>query len=935
MNKMKKQIAFVCLLGIINFSYSQNEWLKLGDSKEARFSKIKVSEQENLFLTGVYKDSLRFDNNLITGESSSFYPSFLSLFDKEGKNKWLRTLSRNIPQFTVTPKQDVFVSAFVDPIYDKFDTVRLIGNVNQFSFYVTKIDSNGTRLWFNQIKVEDNVTETFDNDVSSYCTKITHDANGDCFVLFKLANAVRFYKLDGRNGNILSKKIYGSINGVTQYSKALDYITCDKAGNLYLMSNFKGSIILPDTTISSQDNTTEQFYIAKYNPQGQRLWFYQKEGYCNNFKVAGSQKFIYFDGFIKGDFKLKTPIDISGRTIYKLDIQSPQVKWVHSYNAYGGYGYAPDVSRKTGDFETDKEDNIYAPVVLNGRFVVDSVAVSIQSSNYGITKIDSSGNLKPIVTYGTINGGFICVAPIGNRVYSGIGLYSYKTQITLSDTIIKMDNGNREKPAIISIDYPTQPYLLQIDSIKSSGTCYDNPLTFYTKSSKYRQGNIFTYDLSIVPEVISSDNQIFGRFPTFRFNDNNFEADKRIESIKIDSFTKPFRYNAERNSFHNFPHPSDEFRVCSLNPFKCSNAYKMDVPTLAFKKDTICRGDTIRLQINGAVSHVWTPNSNILNSKSSSPSVSPQISTKYQAESLSKHNCSIKNEVDVLVIYGTTDSLRDSIKYLCNSPIEAVRLNGTLKPINGSNVLSYKWTPNTYLSDSLSPITFANPISKTKYILSIRDSIYQCTLRDTVIIDVEKCKFIYGTTRPENDVVLANRNGISPDLTIIKAKKADKNGNYSFRTSEKEVYLQTITPNNLQNQIGFKFLPTYFDKSLVAQNAKITKLISDSTKVDITPIKTTDLTSIYRVSGSIFDYYEPTKAIKNLDLLLIDTNYSKILRGQPFDSVATFFTKTDQNGSFTFSNIYSKRTYSFWGNRFSINTANSPTIAVNNANILN
>jgi hypothetical protein len=927
MKLLRIGILSLCLILMTCSLYSQAEWIKIGDSKEARFDKIKISEQENLFLTGTFKDSLKFGNNLITGEGTYYHPNFLSCFDKAGTNKWLVPLSRHIPRYTITPQQDIFVAAFIDPIYDNFNVDKLKGNINRPSFYVTKFDLNGTKKWFTEIMIEDGVTEAWDSDLAYYGTTVTHDKNGDCYALFRLANATRLYKLNGQTGAVISKTVYGAVNGTTQYTKALEDIKSDKEGNLYYMSGFKGNLVLPDTTILSTDNNTPQFYLAKYNPQGQRLWFFTAKGVCNSFKIANSQKYIYISGQLQGKYNQKTPeLRLDGVGFYKLDIQNPQIVWLHSY---AGSKIYPNETIGGGDFETDKDDNIYATSLLSGYFYIDSVGFETQIPEYGVIKIDSSGNMKPIVRLGTINRGFIKVAPIGNRVYVPLGLNAYNNEINFADSLYKINNDGREKPAIVSFLYPTDSYQLQIDSIKTSGECYKQPLKFYTKSSNFRQGNNFAYDISLIPQ--SYYHNIYGAFQPREFSGNpgGIIANQLIEGRKIDTFTRQLTYGLYRSDFSQ-PHETDEIRVCSSNPIKCSKSYKMGVPALAFIKDTICRGETTQLNVSGSVSYKWTPSTALNNATSATPSVNPSSSTTYQVESLTKLGCSTKNTVEILVVYGNTDSLRDTVKLLCNNPDENVRLNGTLSPQGHSDQLYYQWQPNNFISPVNAPIAFANPLQKTKYYLNIRDSVYHCTMRDSIFVDAEKCKILYGKAKAGNDIILYKKIGLNPELTLIKTKKVSDVGNYSFRTSDAKVYLQSITPADLQNFNGKKYHPTYYDKALVGQQAKEITLLPDSTKVDINQVTTDVLAYNYRVSGTVFDYYEPSRVIKDLKLVLVDTNYSKILRGESADSINAYFTKTDKDGRFIFETVTYRGTYNIWGDRFSLSTINTPKVTVDN-----
>lgn len=75
------------------------------------------------------------------------------------------------------------------------------------------------------------------------------------------------------------------------------------------------------------------------------------------------------------------------------------------------------------------------------------------------------------------------------------------------------------------------------------------------------------------------------------------------------------------------------------------------LPVIEITQDTIiCKGDEIKLYSAGGVSYLWSPDVNISDVNSQSPSVKPEEDIIYYLEVRNSHDCLSIDSVSILVI---------------------------------------------------------------------------------------------------------------------------------------------------------------------------------------------------------------------------------------------------------------------------------------------
>ncbi|MEO6721596.1 MAG: PKD domain-containing protein [Ferruginibacter sp.] len=154
-----------------------------------------------------------------------------------------------------------------------------------------------------------------------------------------------------------------------------------------------------------------------------------------------------------------------------------------------------------------------------------------------------------------------------------------------------------------------------------------------------------------------------------------------------------------------------------------------DKPALNLTNDTlICVIDTLRLNIGGAGTVLWSPNYNINNLSSFSPLVSPDVPTKYYATLTDPYGC-----------IGTDSVFVDVKQFVTLKAGSDTTICGTDAITLGlaSDALSYIWTENPAngtLDDPRSKNPVAVPLVNTTY--HVVGNIGKCVAADDIAVRV-------------------------------------------------------------------------------------------------------------------------------------------------------------------------------------------------------
>jgi hypothetical protein len=127
---------------------------------------------------------------------------------------------------------------------------------------------------------------------------------------------------------------------------------------------------------------------------------------------------------------------------------------------------------------------------------------------------------------------------------------------------------------------------------------------------------------------------------------------------------------------------------------------------------TICQGSGTQLSASNSVQYAW----NILGSQqafafSSSPFVSPSVTTSYVVTGLSANGCISRDTVVVFVNARPNATVSNDTVTYCGSGVGA--------QLQASGGVSYQWTPTTGLDDANSATPMASPSITTQYFVTV------------------------------------------------------------------------------------------------------------------------------------------------------------------------------------------------------------------------
>lgn len=144
--------------------------------------------------------------------------------------------------------------------------------------------------------------------------------------------------------------------------------------------------------------------------------------------------------------------------------------------------------------------------------------------------------------------------------------------------------------------------------------------------------------------------------------------------------------------------------------------------SLAFKDTLICVPDAVQLQASGTGAFSWTPNTNMVNGNTGTPTVNPASTTTYYV-TLNEQGCISQDSVRVRVVSFVTLSGMPDTTICLTDPVQ---LNIT------SDGLQFSWTPAATLNNANIEDPIATPTGSTTYQVTAR--IGSCTATEDIRI---------------------------------------------------------------------------------------------------------------------------------------------------------------------------------------------------------
>ena len=292
-------------------------WVKTigGNSYDIAYS-IKLDTSSNIYLTGIYKETVDFDPGAGTFSltSAGDYDSFVLKLDASGNFIWAKSSGGNALDYgrylTVDLAENVYIAGYLEGTAD-LDPGSGVANFTSHGagdMYIQKLDISGNLVW----------AKSLGGNLYDYAHSITIDDSGNLYISGDFSATVDFdpgtgvanqtsvgsfdifiLKLDN-SGNFVWVKSMGSILEDSAYK-----IVLDDAGNIYTSGYFAETVDFdPNTGTTNLTSVGEyDIFILKLDNLGRLIWAKSMGGLGNDTSYAldiDASNNVYTSGFYEG-----------------------------------------------------------------------------------------------------------------------------------------------------------------------------------------------------------------------------------------------------------------------------------------------------------------------------------------------------------------------------------------------------------------------------------------------------------------------------------------------------------------------------------------------------------------------------------------------------------------------------------------------------------
>lgn len=385
------------------------QWVKqLGTPKSVKAADINTDQQNNIYITGTFVDSLYYGNDFILPGSEEDTYSFVIKITSSGNLVWAKQFASNgtvmAKSISVTPNQEVVVSGNFNGEAE-FDPRFLGFSAGGMDVFTVKMDANNGNMIF--LRILGGINHEFlykhitDNDGNIYLTGDFRDTldidpgMGVSYIVPVGMTDIFLVKLTSI-GTLAWGKSFGGIG--------LDYghdLVLDKDKNIILTGRFSDTVSFGGVgkTVISQGGT--DIFLTKLNPQGECIWVNSFGANLNDqgsVVTTNSNGIIYLGGF----FRSKVDFNPSSQYSNFSDSNGGTDGFIATYNHDGTYNDHFTLGGVANEEITDFTLKPNGELVSTGAF---GAIVDFDPSSSS-TNIFSSGGLD-----GFMWNVFICINP--------------------------------------------------------------------------------------------------------------------------------------------------------------------------------------------------------------------------------------------------------------------------------------------------------------------------------------------------------------------------------------------------------------------------------------------------------------------------------------------------------------------------------------------
>ena len=710
---------------------------KLGSDHSIPYS-IKISNSNDLYLTGLHTGTVDFDPNVGTFNITTLSPAdpnetdaFVLKLDLLGGFIWAKTFSGLGTCIGIDITVDDYGNIYSTGVYNNisdFDpgpsTFNILAPSTSFqSTYISKLSSLGNFIWAKKISTTLNsISHALSVDSCNNIIVLgTFNGNGDfdpgvgVYNQSAVIGIDAFYcKLDPLGVFIWATQIGGIIDGYED-GNAL-YI--DKNDNIYSTGKFWSASTdfdISSSTFSMNSNNSYAAFVQKLLNTGTCA--------CPTITESISTTSVSCNGLSNGSATV-TAIGGTGFTY----TWSPIGVSTSVASGLSAGIYTCNVSNSCGSISS-QTFQITEPTAISVTVSPTTSSVCVGSTST-LTAVVSGGSLP--YTYAWSSSSITSTTTVSPIVTSQYTVYVTDFNLcTSSQTVllnvfntptIGVSNGticSGENYTIVPTGGLTYTY--------SSGTSIVNPLssTNYTVTGTDINGCIGSSTLSVIVNSVTIP-VITSVSPTICIGSTYTLSPTGAVSYTYSSGGNVI--NPTTTSTYTI-YGSNSSTLCPASGSLVVTVYVVNNPTISISSSSICSGSMYTLTPTGALSYTYSSGSNIIN---------PLTNTTYTITGVNAFGCEHTTTVSITVLPSPTLT---AISDVTITPGDQTSLTAI------SNATSYVWNPSTNLSCITCSTTIASPIESTRY--CVIGSLGSCTVETcvNVVLD-ESCKSNINKTVP-------------------------------------------------------------------------------------------------------------------------------------------------------------------------------------------
>ncbi|HTL81179.1 MAG TPA: T9SS type A sorting domain-containing protein [Bacteroidia bacterium] len=254
-----------------------------GSNSSSEGIAVTTDNAGNIFLTGIFGDTIIFGNTVLVHSTTYSAPMFLAKFDSSGNVIWAISMGGFMQDRPFSVATDTAGNSFVTGSFSgggqtaSFGTINLTSNPSgNRDFFIVKFDPSGNALWAHKSEVWTTLVEGHD---------VVTDPAGNCYVVGQYGCCFPTLNFDNISFNATGETflVKYNANGLAQWGRtsigceaeSSNSVALDSLGNIYVTGFFA------DTTItfgavtlhnSGSSGYSSDMFLVKYNAAGNVIW---------------------------------------------------------------------------------------------------------------------------------------------------------------------------------------------------------------------------------------------------------------------------------------------------------------------------------------------------------------------------------------------------------------------------------------------------------------------------------------------------------------------------------------------------------------------------------------------------------------------------------------------------------------------------------------